>query len=82
MSFLIRIKTHIKAIGVGAALFFAETGILIASALGAISTATLVGSIALGAAKGTIIGVAMGTGVGAIGGCVYSGVTGADFLLA
>lgn len=70
---------HWLAIAIGAALVLTGVGILIAGAAGAITTATLFGSIALGAAKGALIGAAIGTGVGAIGGGIYAGVTGADF---
>ncbi len=56
------------AIGVGAALCLTGVGILVASVFGAVTTATLAGSIAIGAAKGALIGAAIGTiGGGAIG---------------
>ena len=70
---------HWLAIGVGAALVIASGGILIAAALGHISTATLVGAVTIGAAKGALVGAGVGIVGGAIGGGIYSGVTDADF---
>lgn len=48
-------------------------------ATGGTAVLSVIGTIAVGAAKGTLIGAAMGATLGAIGGGIYSAVTGADF---